>query len=374
MEYLSTLNTQNHSKKIARELELLICCISPQVDEVATKRIQALVLETIDWQKLIQIAQQHKVVPILYSRLKSACSKDIPNSVLSSLYSEFKSTSTYNLFATGELIKLLELLKKQGILALPYKGPILAQLIYNNVGLRQFGDLDIVVEQKDIFAVEKLLLAHGYQPKLKMNALELVAYMQSNTEHTYDFIHKEKGIFIEVHWRFTPKYVSPIEPKHLWQDLQLFSFAGTAVNNFSLEDYLTILCVHGSRHIWQRLAWLCDIATLIHNHPNLNWEKVIQSAKSWGCKRRLCLGLLMAHHLFKVALSKEIWQEISNDAFINHLIPDIYDEIFGQVKASNKFMGTTLYHIQTRERIQDKFLYAQSFIYWLVKGSKFKAA
>jgi Uncharacterised nucleotidyltransferase len=377
MKYLSKFDTQNHqnqSNKINREVELLICCVRPQVDEIITERIKALVMETIDWQKLLEMAQQHKVVPILYTRLNTICSKNIPNSVLSNLRSRFQTTATYNLLATGELIRLLRLLKEQGILALPYKGPILAQLIYNNIGLRQFDDLDIVVQEKDIFAVAKLLVAQGYEPKQKMNQTELIAYLQSKTEHTYDFFHEQKGIFIEVHWRFTPKYVSPIEPKDLWENLQLFSFAGTTVNNFSLEDYLPILCVHGSRHIWQRLAWLCDIATLIHNNPSLDWEKVIQRAKFWGCKRRLCLGLLMVHHLFEVTLSEKIWQEISEDTLTNNLVPEIYDEIFGEVKTSDKFMGTTLYHIQTRERLQDKLLYAQSFANWLIKGSKLKTA
>jgi Uncharacterised nucleotidyltransferase len=374
MKVLSQPNTQHQHINTSLEIELILNCVRPQVDDAVTNRIKALMKEDIDWEKLLEVARQNSLIPLLYSRISNTSLEAVPELALAQLRSRYHLIAQRNLFLTGELLKLLALLKQQGIVALPYKGPILAATIYGNVAMRSFCDLDIMVEQQDIFSVKKLLIAEGYRPNIEMTNAELINYLNTKTEHTYDFIHDKKNILVEVHWRFTPKYISPIEPKDLWENLQLFSFAGTTVNNFSLEDYLPILCVHGSRHIWQRLAWLCDIATLVHNNPNLNWEKVIQRANFWGCKRRLCLGILMVHRLFEVTLSEQIWHSISEDASINNLVPQIYDEIFGEVKTSDKFMGTTLYHIQTRERLQDKFLYVQSFANWLIKGSKYKTA
>ena len=147
---------------------------------------------------------------------------------------------------TAELINLLKLLKQQNIIALPYKGPVLANLVYKNVALRRFGDLDIIVQQKDIFAVRELLIAQGYQPTKKMTDAELVKYLNSKTEHTYDFLHEDKNVFLEIHWRIAPKYITPITAKDLWEDLEPFSLAGTTINNLPLEDWLPILCLHGS--------------------------------------------------------------------------------------------------------------------------------
>ncbi|MEI2581626.1 nucleotidyltransferase domain-containing protein [Scytonema sp. PRP1] len=367
MKTLSKLNIKNQAIHAVPEIELILCCVRPQVDDATTARIKSLVKENnIDWQKFVQKAHSYSVVSLVYTRLNTICPEFVPEPTLAELRSFFQAIAARNLFLTGELVKLLSLMQEQGIVAVPYKGPVLASLIYGNVALRQFGDLDIIVEQKDIFAVKKLLLAQGYRCKVNMTYAEEIAYLQCKTQHTYDFIHDDKQIFIEVHWRIAPKYVSPIEPQHLWKDLEPFSLAGTTVSNLPNEDWLPILCVHASRHIWTRLACLCDIATLIQNNPNLNWEKVLKQANAWGCRRILFLGLFLAHHLLEVVLPEEIWQQVKAERRVTTLLPQVYNQLFHEVTSSDRFLGRTLYHIQIRERLQDKVLYFQSFFYWLM--------
>jgi hypothetical protein len=204
-----------------------------------------------------------------------------------------------------------------------------------------------------------------------MTDAQLVKYLNSKTEHTYDFVHEDKNVFLEIHWRIAPKYITPIEAKDLWQDLEPFSLAGTTINNLPLEDWLPILCVHGSRHVWERLSWLCDIATLIHKNPDIDWDKVAQKANIWGCQRMLFLGLYMAHDLFKVDLPPEIRLQMKKvEPILTGIAPQVYQQLFDEVRTSDKFMGRTFYHIQVRERLNHKILYIQSFIYWLVKGKK----
>ncbi|MBW4596882.1 MAG: nucleotidyltransferase family protein [Brasilonema angustatum HA4187-MV1] len=380
MQTISKQNTWISEKKICLEIELLLCCVRPQVDDAISdapeellqggERIKALVKENIDWEYLIQTAYGHGVISLLYTRLNTMCPKIVPEFALNQLRTLFHTLAGRNLFLTGELVKLLDLLKDQGIVAVPYKGPVLATLIYGDVALRQFGDLDIIVEVQDIFAVKKLLLDQGYRPNIEMTYAEEIAYLQAKTEHTYDFIHDEKEIFLEIHWRIAPKYITPIEPKHLWQDLEPFSLAGTTLSYLPLEDWLPILCVHGSRHMWERLSWLCDIATLVHKHPDLNWEKVLKQASAFGCRRMLFLGLFLAHDLLGVVLPTEIWQQVKAEPMVSAIVPQVYNQLFDPVRTSDRFMGRTLYHIQVRERLQDKVLYIQSFFHWLKSGEK----
>lgn len=370
MQTLSKLDHKNQSIKTSSEIELILCSVRTHLDSATTDRIKALVQEDIDWEDLLQTADTHGVIPLMYTRLNSICPEAIPKSALNQMREMFHAIAQHNLFLTGELIKLLSLLKEQGIVAVPYKGPVLASFIYGNLALRQFGDLDIIVQPQDIFAVKKLLQDQGYRPNVEMTHAKEIAYLQAKTEHTYDFIHDDKRIFIEIHWRIAPKYISPIEPKDLWQDIEPFSFASTTVSYLPLEDWLPILCVHGSRHMWEKLSWFCDIATLIHNHPNLNWEKVLRTANAFGCRRALFLGLFLAHDFLGVVLPTEIWQQVQAEPKISVLAPLVYNQLFDEVKTSNKFLGRTLYHIHVRERLQDKGLYIESFLHWLMTGAK----
>ena len=369
MQVLSQFDIKQQKINTSPEIELLLYCLHPQIDDAIVRNIKVLVHKQIDWQFFIQTAYRHGVAPLLYSRIHNICPECFPEHILRELRSIFHTNVQQNLFMTGELVKLLSLLQKQNITVFPYKGPVLATSIYGNVGLRRFCDLDIMVQPQDIFAVKELLMSQGYRPKQQMNQAQEFAYLRSKNQHTYDFIHDRKKIFIEVHWRLGPKVFTEIEPKSFWLYLRPINISGITVLNLPPEDYLPILCVHGSRHIWTKLAWLCDVATLIHNNPKLNWEKVIQNSEDWKCKRILMLGLSLAKNLFEVDLPKEICQQIKADKIIERIISLVYVQLFDEVRTSEKFFGRTFYHIQTRERLQDKFLYLQSFIHWFKSKS-----
>ena len=59
---------------------------------------------------------------------------------------------------TVELNKILKLLKANNIDTIPYKGPVLASLAYGDIALRQFQDLDISINQSDIFKTKDILI------------------------------------------------------------------------------------------------------------------------------------------------------------------------------------------------------------------------
>ena len=377
MQVLTQFDIQKPKAITSKEIELLLYFLRPQIDDANREYIKVLVQKQaqkqaqkqINWELFIKTAYRHGVAPLLYSRINNICPECIPKNILKKLRSIFNTNVQHNLFMTGELVKILSLLQKQNITAFPYKGPVLATSIYGNVALRRFCDLDIMVQPEDIFAVKDLLISQGYRPKQQMNRAQEIAYLRSKNQHTYDFIDDRKKILIEVHWRLGPKVFTDIEPKYFWQNLQPISLGGITALNLPPEDYLPILCVHGSRHIWTKLAWLCDVATLIHNNPNLNWEKAIQNSENWGCQRILLLGLALVENLFEVSLPKEICQQVKTDRIIERIIPLVYVQLFDEVRTSEKFLGRTFYHIQTRERLQDKFLYLQSFIHWFKSRS-----
>lgn len=352
---------------IRPEIELLLCCARTSVDDGASK-IKYLLEKNIDWNYLIQIAVLHKVMPLVYTSLTSV-GDAVPQEVLNKLRSLFHANAQSNLFLTGELLKILASLEANGIKAVPYKGPVLANSVYGNLAMRQAGDLDIIVQLHDIFKVKKLLLDLGYQRKSNLTDAQERAFFQSKREHTFDFIDSAKVTLIEIHWRITPRYSSIIEPKHFWKYLEPCAFAGRTVNSLPLDYWLPILCVHGSRHCWQRLGWICDVAELIQCQ-DIDWDKTIGFASSLGCRRMLFLGLFLANQLMGTVLPPKVLQQIQAEPKISTLAAEVETQLLKPENATSKFMGTTLYHVKARERWQDKAIYLQSFIDWLVHPDK----
>ena len=352
---------------------LLLLCLSPDSEQSANSQIAQQIIALADkqtnWSALIELAQTHRVMPLLYHRLSTVCPTKVPDNILAGLRGDCQQIAIRNLAMTAELHRLLKLMETQGVETLPYKGPVLTQSLYQRLDLRQFGDLDIIIRPEDMPSVERLLIDEGYWPYFgKQTAAELSAYMKAKTEHTYDFYHKNKKIFLEVHWRFWPPFFSSVNPRQIWARRASTTLAGTKISTFLMEDYLIVLCMHGSRHMWERLAWLCDIALLVERFPHLDWQQSLKTAEQWGAKRMLLLGLYLAQEWLAADLPAEVVAQISADSAIAQLAAAVKTQMFSSAETPTRFMAATRYQVKVRERWQDKAVYASSFGYWLLKG------
>jgi len=154
----------------------------------------------------------------------------------------------------AELLELLKLFENNGIPAVPYKGPALAAQLYNNVSLRQFADLDILVPRTQALQARNLLTSRGYQPDIQLNHWQEAAFLDSQCQ--FHQVRGDLNIAVEIHWEIVPHHmVVPIDLRQVWRRLVPTSLGGTTVLSLSPEDLLFILCVHGTKHGWQRLEW-----------------------------------------------------------------------------------------------------------------------
>jgi len=315
--------------------------------------------QELDWDYLLQIAFQRNVAPLLYWSLNTTC-LGVPKHVLNQLQNYFQANAQRNLLLTRELLKLLALCEQQEILALPYKGPVLATHVYGNLSLRQFSDLDILVHPRDITRAKDLLLSQGYQPLIELSGAERMLHFQSSAYNHKFFVRKDGRIdFLELHWRVTPPYfICPFELESSWERLETLSLAGVTVLSFPVEDLLLILCIHGSKDHWQKLGWICDVAELIRAQPGLNWDQVTARARKLGYERMLSLGLLLAHDLLDTVLPKEIIKsKIQNDSTAKSLAQQICEQLFSLDAGPLSGIEKHLYYLRLREKWRDKGSY-----------------
>lgn len=129
----------------------------------------------LDWQYLIKTALVHGVIPLLYANLQKFGVESVPEAALEQLRNYFRANVRHSFFLTSELLKLLEAFETHEIQAVPFKGPVLAGWVYGDVTLRQFTDLDIVVEKDNVFKAGQLITAQGYKAsrELKSAAVDI---------------------------------------------------------------------------------------------------------------------------------------------------------------------------------------------------------
>lgn len=188
------------------EDELIVCCDRTHLNQEEILRIQSLVQKNIDWKYLIKMAQHHGVMPLLYKSLSIACPKAVPAMVMETLQKNYQANGQRNLFMAGELIKLLHLFDSNGIPAVPFKGTALTASVYGNLALRQFSDLDILVQKQDVLKARDLLVSSGYTQEVEFKEAHAEALLKYQYE--LPFAHKNRKIFVELQWELVPRYLN----------------------------------------------------------------------------------------------------------------------------------------------------------------------
>ena len=176
-------NVMSRSLRRRPEIELLLGCARSRMDPVSAESVRQALRQSIDWDFVIDQAAKHGVIPLLSWNLSRFELDSLPKATFNRLKNEFAAIARRNLFLTGELIKLLNLFRENGIRALPLKGPVLAATTYGNVSLRHFGDLDILISSDDFLAAKDLLRQQGYQPEIDLTASEERKYLRSHHDY-----------------------------------------------------------------------------------------------------------------------------------------------------------------------------------------------
>ena len=316
-----------------RERELLLCCARTKASPQVAAKLRELAGSTaspasaeVDWDYLIHLARRHAVIPLLYLQLAREAPDLIPPSFLAKLKTQYRENYARNVILADELYRLIDVFKQAGIETIPYKGPALALFAYGDLGLRRFVDLDVIVKKSDVPCARDLLFEEGYALSQPLTPAQQDLLLR--TQHNLQFERHNRRILLELHWEVAPHlFASSVQENELWQNLTRIKLNDHEVNALTAEDLLFSLCVHGSRHLWERLGWICDVAAIIARHE-LNWDALRQKAAAADSERMLLLGLRLAHKLLHTDLPPAVRQHCADDARLEPLATNITEHLF----------------------------------------------
>jgi hypothetical protein len=248
----------------------------------------------------------------------------------------------------------VRLLEEKDIPVLPFKGAVLAAVAYRNLSLRQFADLDILVRKRNVARTKKILEQQGYRIAVPLTILQRVSPVLSSRKDVV-LVNLAGDVRIELHWRLTGRHFSfPIGAKSLWHGRDTRWIAGTCVRTLPPKELLLYLCMHGSRHSWERLGWICDVAEMVRVHSNWDWQQIIKEASELGNERNLALGLYLANDLLGAELPEEVLEKVRADPKIEALATQVRSLLFQDVAASLDIAYLHDYHLKVKERMRDR--------------------
>src|SRR5712664_1280188 len=217
------------------------------------------------------------------------------------------------------MFRLLEHFASLGIEVLVTKGPVLSVRCYGDPGMRQYGDIDLIVRDKDIQRSTEAMIALGYTPKVPVTAIQA-----KKSPGEYVFRKPNAHVLIEFHTERTFRYhPRPLQIENLFQRRVFVTVDGRDVPALSLEDELILICVHGAKHFWERLMWIADVAALISPGHAPDWDRVVAVAREVGAERILRLGLRLASDVLGADLPVHLEPFKRSDGAVSRLAAQI---------------------------------------------------
>lgn len=340
--------------------ELILACARRSLANGGNGRIREMVPQISDWPRVLRAAQLHGVMPLMYTHLKRTCPELVDEAVTKSLTSLYVRNSQKNMTIAASLLSILTLFAANDIPAVPFKGPVLAEKVYGDLGLRQVGDLDILIKRKDVIKAQHLLMAKGYVPELTLYGRRGIDFIQF--ENSISYHHPRGGPPVDLHWEMTGRYLlTPICMENVEGRLQHSDFLGCKIAILPDDLMILYLCLHGTSHCWERLEWLCGFVEMVRKLSEKELLEVIALAGEMGCKRMLYLGLWLGHGLLDLALPEKHLDVIEKDSGVVKYGKKVKLIIFNPQENSdvnNAEWRFSPLHIHLRDTYRDRIKYA----------------
>jgi Uncharacterised nucleotidyltransferase len=245
---------------------------------------------------------------------------------------------------TAELFRLVDRFRDAGLDIVLVKGPVLAVRAYADTGARQYGDLDFLVRQKDILRATELMIAAGYEPEIPTEAVS-----PDKIPGQYVFVRIASPLLVELHTERTMRYFPrglPIE--EFFARRQPVSVDGHQIPALAIEDELILICIHGAKHLWERLSLVADVAAFAARQTSLDWERSLATARSVGAQRMMNTGLVLARNLLGSTLPQNVQARLHSDLSALRLATKIVTWLPSAGQAPPGLFSRALYRIQMR--------------------------
>jgi hypothetical protein len=271
------------------EHNLLRLCVRRRLAPTESASIRQLLRGDLDWAYLADLASRHRVLPLLTDCLRAEGESAVPSAVLMILDRHLEVVHARNHHLALELSRLHRLATAAGIRLLSFKGPLLAVALYGDLGLRQFGDLDILADGASFATTEQFLATLGYQ-------------CARDFGYEVAFINDTINVAVDLHRALSPdNFPVAVSFAQLWARREIVSLQGQRLETLSASDLLIAMCIEAVKDARQgkvRLGKISDIAHLVMSE--LDWARVEAEARQLGLRRVVGFGIALVADVLRL--------------------------------------------------------------------------
>lgn len=266
--------------------------------------------EAMSWQFVIGTLINGNIAGYAYRCLFGHSAGSFPDHVIKALKPYYTLNKFSNVLLLQEASTILDRLRKGGVDCIVLKGMSLLETTYQDIGARKMGDIDLLVKPIEAQKAIQLIESLGYE---RDSQFEFDSGVQDLSK-----IFGERVVRVDLSWKFHHSDKKPIENNYLISDLinksSRVQIAGSEALVLPLPEQIVHIASHISIH--HELAFpsgLLDILMLNCTSPDLNWNLVYNTAKSFGLGRHVSVVTGILHDLFGIAVSRKLisqWRKL----------------------------------------------------------------
>lgn len=300
-----------------RELRLLIACLRPLADPGRIDAIGAAAALPFNAERLLALAQGHRVNGFLEAGL-AAAGHPLPPTQAALLAGRARTGRHQLLRNAGEEVRVGRALAAAGIDAVFVKGATLAMHAHGSLAFKTSWDIDLLVSRERMEEAGVVLGELGYRLKVLdgiTDAAQIRRFLAVSKEA--EWLNAARGTVVELHTELsdTRTAITGIGLKSPRQRVELMP--GAAVATLAAGPLFAYLCFHGTAHLWARLKWLADIAALLRG---ADVAALHREAVTLGAGRTPGTAIVLAHELLGIAVPDELLAAIRRDRATRRLL------------------------------------------------------
>ncbi len=267
-----------HNEETLSEAELLILCLRGSPFSVPV---------SIDWLALLRLAEKHSVLPLMSEAL-IANGAEMPAFFLQAV----DGSRTGTMLLAVELEHLLAKFAGHKIEVIPLKGPLLAEVLYGDITMRPFADLDLLVRDNDFGRAELLLQDAGWVARSAARRLSPRFFARRHAGRT-SLRHRIATIF-----PFRPTgSMGPINCEHVSPSADT-----SHVRERSRASSLPARMKHG----FGKLLWVADLRRALTLASERNPQELVNRAREHGLEQVLHISCAMVLEVFPQQLPADL--------------------------------------------------------------------
>lgn len=274
------------------EHEVLRRCVRHRLVRTDADSIRSLLERGLDWAYLLEAANRHQILPLLAETFSAIGEAALPRPAHVTLTRALTAIQARSRRLALELVRLHRLAAASGVSFLSFKGPVLAIAVYGDLGRRQFGDLDILVDDAEFARAEAFLMAHGYR-------------RGPDFGYEVTLVHDGRSVAVDLHRALSPdNFPVAISFARLWERRASVVVDGERLETLSTTDLLIATCIEAvkdARKAQVRLGKLADIAHVLAS--GVDWTDVEVETTRLGLRRVLSFGVGLAADVLGVPVT-----------------------------------------------------------------------